>query len=221
MYCDACLDGFGAAHEQKQPDDSVRPIAYISRATLDSERHWTPLDLQAGSIVWAIKLLRAYLWGTKFRIFSGHKALKSIGNVGDHNARIQPWFGFLTAFDYTLECRKGSANGKADFLSRLPETATKHDRSGSSSLNPAEDGDIFLIRACGLRIRSSPTPGRDLSGLVPRPESVVLGVLSFASADFRNFRAHGPRMRVDDLSAPSGRFVAHVTATVMGDSSLM
>ena len=51
VYCDACIDRFGATLEQEQPDGSVRPIAYISRATLDSERHWTPLDLEAGIIV--------------------------------------------------------------------------------------------------------------------------------------------------------------------------
>ena len=81
--------GFGAALEQEQPDGSVRPIAYISRATLNSERHWTPLDLEAGRIVWGIKRHRSYLWGTKFRIFSDHKALVSTGKVGDHNARVR------------------------------------------------------------------------------------------------------------------------------------
>ena len=70
-------------------DGSVRPVAYISLATLDSQSHWTPLDLEADSIVWAIKRLRAYLWGTKFRIFSDHKALESIGRIRDHNARVQ------------------------------------------------------------------------------------------------------------------------------------
>ena len=181
VYCDACIDGFGAALEQEQPDGSVRPIAYISRATLNSERHWTPLDLEAGSIVWPIKCLRGYLWGTKFRIFSGHKALESIGKVGDHNARVQRWLEFLTAFDHTLEYRKGSANENADFLSRLPEPATEHDRKGSSCLIPVEDGGIFLIRACGLRTWASPIPGVGLSGLVPHPESAVLSGLPFAS----------------------------------------
>ena len=33
VYSDACIDGFGAALEQEQPDGSVRPIAYISCAT--------------------------------------------------------------------------------------------------------------------------------------------------------------------------------------------
>ena len=103
VNCDACIDGFGAALEQKQTDGSTNPFAYISRATLDSERHWTPLDLEAGSIVWALKRLRGYLWGTKSRIFSARKALESIGKVGNHNTRVQRWLEFLTAFDYTLE----------------------------------------------------------------------------------------------------------------------
>ena len=101
----------------------MKPIAYIRRATLGSERHWTPLDLPAGSIGWALKRLRGYLWGTKFRIFSDHKALDKIGKVGNHNARVQKCHEFLTAFDYTLNYRKGNANGNADFLSRLPEPA--------------------------------------------------------------------------------------------------
>ena len=75
----------------------------------------------------------------------------------------------------TLEYCKGRANGKYYFLSRLPEPATDHDRSGSSSLIPVEDSGIFIIRACGLRTRSSPTPGVGLSGLVHRPESAVFG----------------------------------------------
>ena len=119
--------------------------------------------------------------------------------------------------NYTLEHRKGSANGNADFLSRLPAPATEHDRTGSSSLISVEDGGIFLIRACELRTRASPIPGVGLSGLVPHPESAVLGGLPFASSDFRDFRTHGPRMRIDDLSAPSGRFVARVTAAVTTD----
>ena len=147
--------------------------------------------MEAGSVVWAIKRLRGYLWGTNFRIFSDYKAFESIGKVGDHNARVQRWLEFLTVFDYTLEYRKGSANGNADFLSRLPEPATKHDRTGSSSRIPVEDGGTFLIQACGLRTRASPIPGVGLSGLVPHSESAVLGGLPFASSDFAIFARTG------------------------------
>ena len=73
---------------------------------------------------------------------------------------------------------------------------------------------IFFIRAGGLNAPSSPILGVGLGGLVPRTESAVLGGLSFTSADYCDFRTHGPHMRIDDLSAPSGRFVAGVSASV-------
>ena len=49
---------------------------------------------------------------------------------------------------------------------------------------------------------------------MPRTESAVLGGLPFTSTDFCDFRTHGPHMRINDLSAPSGRFVARVSAPV-------
>ena len=71
MHCDATMDAFGATLEQGQQDGSIWPIGFISRATLQFECHWTPIDLEAGSIVWSTKRLRGYLWGTCFRSFLG------------------------------------------------------------------------------------------------------------------------------------------------------
>ena len=68
LYCDASIDVFGATLEQEQKDGSIRPIVFISSATLGSECHWTPLDLEACNIVWSAKRLRRYLWGTSFRM---------------------------------------------------------------------------------------------------------------------------------------------------------
>ncbi|CAB1119198.1 unnamed protein product [Ectocarpus sp. CCAP 1310/34] len=151
LYCDASRDGFGGTLEREQPDASIRPIVFISRAILDSERHWTPLDLEAGSIVWCIKRLRGYLWGTKFGIFTDHKSLEHFAKMGENNARVQRWLEFLTAYNHTLEYRKGSANGNADFLSRLSVAAAECDRSGRSRLTPAEDEEaVFFIRSRGL-----------------------------------------------------------------------
>ena len=39
--------------------------------------------------------------------------------MGTLNARVQRYFKFVTAFDYTLKYRKGSANGIADFSGLL------------------------------------------------------------------------------------------------------
>ncbi|CAB1104650.1 unnamed protein product [Ectocarpus sp. CCAP 1310/34] len=194
LYCDASRDGFGGTLEQEQPDGSIRPIVFISRATLDSERHWTPLDLEAGSIVWSIKRLRGYLWGTKFRIFTDHKSLEHFAKVGENNARVQRWLEFLTAYNYTLEYRKGSANGNADFLSRLPIDAAECDRSGRSRLTP--DGDeegVSFIRSCGLTPSVHRAVGVGLGGLVPTSPTSVLGGLAPSTDDFIDFRRHAIR----------------------------
>ena len=36
FYCDASVDGFGTILEQEQKDSLIRPIVFISRATLES-----------------------------------------------------------------------------------------------------------------------------------------------------------------------------------------
>ena len=113
----------------------------------------------------------------------------------NHNAQVQRWLEFLTTFDYTLEYRKGSANGNGDFPSRFPKPATEHECSGSTSLTPVEDGGIYLIRACGLRIPSSPIPGIGLGGLVPRTERTALGGLPSPPPIFAIF---APRATLDE-----------------------
>ena len=50
--------------------------------------------------------------------------------------------------------------------------------------------------------------------LVPHPDSAVFGGLPFTCSDLRDFRTHGPRTKIDDRSAPSGRLVARVSAAV-------
>ena len=144
------MDGFGAALEQEQDDHTIRPVVFNSHAIIESERHWTPLDLEPSSIVWSINRLRGYLWGTNFRIISDDKALESPNKIGEYNSRVQRWLEFLTAYNYTREYLKGSANGSAGVLFRLPLPATELDRSGPNSLTPSDEERIFLICSHGL-----------------------------------------------------------------------
>ena len=44
-YCHASVDGFGATLEQEQKGGSICPIVFISRATLESERHCGPRSI--------------------------------------------------------------------------------------------------------------------------------------------------------------------------------
>ena len=54
LHCDTSTAGLGDTLEQEQPDCSIRPIVYISRATLDNEQNWTPMELEAGCVVRSI-----------------------------------------------------------------------------------------------------------------------------------------------------------------------
>ena len=58
LHCDASTYGLGATLEQEQLDGSIHPTVYTRRATLPNERNWTPMELEAGCVVWSIRRLR-------------------------------------------------------------------------------------------------------------------------------------------------------------------
>ena len=82
LHCDTSTAGLGATLEQEQPDGSIRPIVYISRASLDNEQNWTAMELKTGCVVWGIRRLRRYLFG--------------VYNVGEKPTVILLLFLFLT-----------------------------------------------------------------------------------------------------------------------------
>ncbi|CAB1115322.1 unnamed protein product [Ectocarpus sp. CCAP 1310/34] len=97
-------------------------------------------------------------WSTKFIIYSDHKALESIGKVGEHNARVQRWLEFLSNFTYTLKYRKGSAISNVDILSRLPLPAQDTDKTGPDCIDGVGQAGVFFIRACGHNYHSPSAP---------------------------------------------------------------
>ena len=204
LHCDASTAGLSATLEQEQPDGSIRPIVYISRVTLDNEQNWTPMELEAGCVVWSIRSLRRYLFGLYFLLFTDHQCLQQICKVGETKPRIQRWMEFLSAYNFRLSYRRGQENANADFLSCLPLPPIADDVSGASTLTDPDDLGVYLIRACRLTTRSCPVPGVGLGGLVPSPDIpvlgglvpspdiLVLGGLPLTSDDFRTHRAPIP-----------------------------
>ena len=188
LHCNASTAGLGATLEQEQPDGSIRPIIYISRATLDNEQNWTPMKLEAGCVVWSIRRLRRYLFGVYVLVFTNHEWLQQICKIGQTKPRIQRWMELLSAYNFRLSYRRAQENANADFLSRLPLPPIEDDVSGTSALTDPDDLGVYLIRACGFITRScsvhgvglgglalSPyhTPGAGLGGLVPPPDTPV------------------------------------------------
>ena len=183
VYCDASIDGFDAKLEQEQPDGSVRPTSYVSRATLDSERRWTPLEIRKQVALFGRSSASPrLLFGHEVsQLFWDHKALENIGKVGDHNARVQRWLENITALDYVLELyRNANVSGNDGLFSRLPQPATEHDRSDASRLTPVDNEAIYLVRACGVHPPFKPVAGIGFGGLMSQPDSAVLGGLPLA-----------------------------------------
>ena len=207
LHYDASTAGLGATLEQEQPDGSVRPIVYISLATLDNEQNWTAMELEAGCVVWGIRRLRRYLFGVYFLVFTDHQCLQQICKIGETKPRIQRWMEFLSAYNFRLPYWRGQDNANADFLSRLPLPPIAEDISGASALTDPDDLGVYLIRACGFTTPACPVPGVGLDGLTPSPrhahdailggltpppDSPVSGGLLLTPDDFRTHRAPMP-----------------------------
>ncbi|GJV39143.1 putative reverse transcriptase domain-containing protein [Tanacetum coccineum] len=60
VYCDASLKGFRAVLMQRE-----KVIAYASRQLRKNEENYTTHDLELGAVVFALRLWRHYLYGTK------------------------------------------------------------------------------------------------------------------------------------------------------------
>ncbi|KAI3773629.1 hypothetical protein L1987_48159 [Smallanthus sonchifolius] len=82
VYCDASHQGLSCVLMQK---DKV--IAYASRQLKVHEKNYTTHDLELGSVVFALKIWRHYLYGTKCTVFTDHKSLQHIFNQKMLNMR--------------------------------------------------------------------------------------------------------------------------------------
>ncbi|KAI3797919.1 hypothetical protein L1987_33183 [Smallanthus sonchifolius] len=73
VYCDASIQGLGCVLMQRE-----KVIAYASRQLKIHEKNYTTHDLELGAMVFALKIWRHYLYGTKCTIYTDHKSLQHI-----------------------------------------------------------------------------------------------------------------------------------------------
>ncbi|KAM0058195.1 putative nucleotidyltransferase, Ribonuclease H [Helianthus debilis subsp. tardiflorus] len=113
VYCDASHTGMGCVLMQWG-----KVIAYASRQLKVHEKNYTTHDLELGAIVFALKLWRHYLYGTKCVIYSDHKSLQHLFNQKELNMRQRRWMETLNDYDCEIRYHPGKANVVADALSR-------------------------------------------------------------------------------------------------------
>ncbi|GJT13186.1 putative reverse transcriptase domain-containing protein [Tanacetum coccineum] len=113
VYCDASLKGFGAVLMQRE-----KVIAYASRQLRKNEENYTTHDLELGAVVFALRLWRHYLYGTKCMVYTDHKSLQYILDQKELNMRQRRWIELLSDYDCVIRYHPGKANVVADALSR-------------------------------------------------------------------------------------------------------
>ncbi|GJW19294.1 putative reverse transcriptase domain-containing protein [Tanacetum coccineum] len=80
VYCDASGLGLGCVLMQRG-----KVIAYVSRQLKIHEKNYTTHDFELGAVVFALKIWRHYLYGTKSVIYTDHKSLQHIFIPGKVN----------------------------------------------------------------------------------------------------------------------------------------
>ncbi|GJV73683.1 putative reverse transcriptase domain-containing protein [Tanacetum coccineum] len=113
VYCDASHKGYGAVLMQRE-----KVIAYASRQLKKHEENYTTHDLELGAVVFALRLWRHYLYGTKCTVYTDHKSLQYILDQKELNMRQRRWIELLSDYDCEIRYHPGKANVVADALSR-------------------------------------------------------------------------------------------------------
>ncbi|GKE04998.1 putative reverse transcriptase domain-containing protein, partial [Tanacetum coccineum] len=76
------------------------------------------MQREKGAVIFALRLWRHYLYGTKCVVFTDHKTLQYILNQKEINLRQRRWIELLSDYDCEIRYHPGKANVMADALSR-------------------------------------------------------------------------------------------------------
>nr|GFA32138.1 retrotransposon protein, putative, Ty3-gypsy subclass [Tanacetum cinerariifolium] len=97
----------------------AKPMTKLTQKKLKiHEKNYTTHDLELGAVVFALKIWRHYLYGTKCTVFTDHKSLQHILDRKELNMRQRQWLELLNDYDCDIHYHPGKANVVADALSR-------------------------------------------------------------------------------------------------------
>ncbi|GKB68635.1 putative reverse transcriptase domain-containing protein [Tanacetum coccineum] len=120
VYWDASIKGLGTVLMQIE-----NMIAYASLQLKLHEKNYMTRDLELGAVVFALKIWRHYLYGTKCTVFTDHKSLQLILDQKDLNMRQRRWLELLSDYDCEIRYHPGKASVVVDALSQAQIEAQK------------------------------------------------------------------------------------------------
>ncbi|GJS06521.1 putative reverse transcriptase domain-containing protein [Tanacetum coccineum] len=107
VYCDASHKGYGAVLMQRE-----KVIAYASRQLKKHEENYTN-RFQNWVLLFALRIWRHYLYGTKCNVYTDHKSLQYILDQKELNMRQRRWIELLSDYDCEIRYHPGKANTDA------------------------------------------------------------------------------------------------------------
>ncbi|GKD94664.1 putative reverse transcriptase domain-containing protein [Tanacetum coccineum] len=110
-------------------------IAYASGQLKKHEKNYTTYDLELGAMVFALKIWRHYLYGTKSVIYTDHKSLQYIFDQKDLNMRQRRWIELLSDYECKIKYHPGKANVVADALSTKERLKPRRVRAMSITIH--------------------------------------------------------------------------------------
>nr|GEY57127.1 putative reverse transcriptase domain-containing protein [Tanacetum cinerariifolium] len=146
LYCDASLQGLGAILTQRE-----KVIAYASRQLKPHKENYTTHDLELGAVVFALKIYRHYLYGTKCTVFIDHKSLQHILRQKELNMRQRRWLELLADYDCEICNHPGKANIMADALSRKKQIKPLQVRALILTVHPKLPSQILEAQNKALK----------------------------------------------------------------------
>jgi hypothetical protein len=119
LETDASGIGLGAVLAQKDAQGVNRAVGYASRMLKGPEKNYSATEIECLAIVWAVEHFKQYLWGREFTIECDHNPLVFINNMKNKSSRVSRWRMSMAEYQYKVIYMKGSANTRADALSRM------------------------------------------------------------------------------------------------------
>ncbi|GKE21951.1 putative reverse transcriptase domain-containing protein [Tanacetum coccineum] len=113
VYCDASHKGLGAILMQRE-----KFIDYALCQLKINKKNYTTHDLELGAVVFALKMRRHYLYGTKCVVFTDHKSLHHILDQKELNMSQCRWLKLLSDYDFKTRYHPWKANVVDNALSR-------------------------------------------------------------------------------------------------------
>ena len=119
LYTDASAVAVGAVLVQRDDQGNPRPVQFLSHTLNNTQRLWPAMEREAYAIVYALQMLRPYLYGAVFTVYTDHKPLKAMFQNEIKNTKVQRWAMLIAEYGAPIQYIKGPYNQRADFLSRI------------------------------------------------------------------------------------------------------